>query len=240
MTRCEDLEEQLSLYVDDLLNPQEIAEVRQHLETCAACAGLVSDLSRIAGAARLLGPVAPPPRLYAEIAARLPRTDPGAGSGAPPARPVWRWAAMAAMLLAAATLAYVAAPFTRPTAPPPSADTTIAGGIATVAAELELAVHHYEQAIRELDAVSTVVNERLDPAVVASVQRSLTALDVAIAESRQALRTDPDSEPARISLFDALGRKIDLLQTTALIVNQLQENRPAEPEGPASATGREL
>lgn len=240
MTRCEDLEEQLSLYVDDLLNPQEGAAVRAHLETCTACAGLVSDLSRIAGAARLLGPTEPPPGLYAQIAARLPvPADRGAGSGPTPGRPLWRWAAMAATLAVAATLAYVAVHFTRATSAPASPATTIAGDVTTVAAELELAVAHYEQAIRELDAVARPANERLDPAVAAAIGRSLNALDIAIAESRQALGSDPESEPARVSLFDALRRKVDLLQTTALIVNDLQESRPAETPSPA-ATGREL
>jgi hypothetical protein len=239
MTRCRDLEEQLSLYVDDLLSPAEAANVRAHVETCVRCAGLVADLGRIANTARLLGPVAPPAHLYATIAAQLPRIGPGAGGpDTAPGHSHWRWTAIAATLVAAAALGYIvggrtASTPTAPTAPSP----TIA--FETVASELELAVHHYEQAIREFDGVPTAADE-LGPGVAASVRRSLRALDIAIAESRAALQTDPASEPARISLFEALRRKIDLLQATALIVNDSQGRRPAEPARPAGVTGREL
>ncbi|MCC7042672.1 MAG: zf-HC2 domain-containing protein [Acidobacteria bacterium] len=240
MTRCRELEEHLSLYVDDLLDPAEAAEVRTHLDTCPACAGLVTDLSRIASTARLLGPIAPPAHVYTALTSQLPRTNSDTGGQGPaPGRPHWRWAAVAATLVATAGLAYIVGGRTASTPPAaPAAATTRA--LDTIASELELAVHHYEQAIREFDTVATAADTELAPDVAASVRRSLRALDTAIAESRQALETDPASEPARISLFEALRRKIDLLQTTALIVNESQGSRPAEPAGPANATGREL
>lgn len=239
MTRCRELEEQLSLYVDDLLGPAEAADVRAHLDSCAACAGLVADLGRIASTARLLGPIAPPARVYTALTAQLPRTESGRGGQGPaPGRPHWRWAAVAATLLATAGLAYIVGGRTAST--PPAAPAATTRALDTVASELELAIHHYEQAIREFDTVATAAEAELAPEVAASVRRSLRALDTAIAESRQALETDPASEPARISLFEALRRKIDLLQTTALIVNESQGSRPAEPAGPANATGREL
>jgi anti-sigma factor RsiW len=240
MTRCRELEEQLSLYVDDLLDPADAAAVREHLDVCAACTGLVADLSRIASTARLLGPLAPPAHVYDAIAAQLPRTDSGTGGqAAPPGRPYWRWAAVAAMLLATAGLAYVAG---GRTANPPAEAPAVAAtaGLDTVASELELAVRHYEQAIREFDTVTTAADAQLDPAVAGAVRRSLSALDIAIAESRAALALDPASEPARISLFEALRRKIDLLQATAIIVNESQGRRPAEPTGPVNTAGREL
>jgi anti-sigma factor RsiW len=223
--------------VDDLLDPAEAAGVRAHLETCATCTGLVADLSRIASTARQLGPIAPPAHVYASITAQLPHTEPGAGQAPTPGHPRRRWATIAATLAAAAALAYVAAGVTRVTVPPDSPGTA-AGTFGTVAEELELAVHHYELAIRELQTV-TAVDGRLAPDVAASVQRSLGALDVAIAESRQALQADPASEPARTSLFEALHDKIDLLQATALIVSDSQGD-PAARSRPAAVTGREL
>jgi anti-sigma factor RsiW len=241
MTRCGDLEEQLSLYIDDLLSPSETTEVQAHIETCAACAGLVRDLGGIARSARLLGPITPPEQMYANIERQLTRIDARAGDrGMPPGRPLWRWVAIAATLVTAVTVTYLAVGGQRVNAPVTAPAPAAVSAFETIAAELELAVHHYEQAIRELETVTRVADEGLDPDVAASVRRSLSALDVAITESRQALKHDPASEPARISLFEALRRKIDLLQATALIVNYSQDERPAEPARPVNATGREL
>ena len=46
------------------------------------------------------------------------------------------------------------------------------------------------------------------------LQKNLQVIDQAIAESRAALRSEPQSAPARDSLFDALRRKVTLLQDT--------------------------
>ncbi len=242
MTRCRNLEEQLSLYVDDLLDPPAAAEVRVHLEGCAACAGLVSDLTRIARTARLLGPIEPPAHVLTDITAQLPRAEPeiGGGEARGPGRPLWHWAGLAATLVAAVALAYLSGIGTRVAAPVSAPVPAEAHPLATVTAELELAVQHYERAISELESVTAAADAGLDPEVAASVRASLGALDRAIAESRLALDTEPASEPGRVSLFEALRRKIDLLQATALIVNDTQRHSPAEATRPASGVGREL
>jgi hypothetical protein len=56
-----------------------------------------------------------------------------------------------------------------------------------------------------------------------TIQNSLGAIDQAIAESRTALVTNPGSEPARASLFDALSRKITTLQTTVSLINEMRQ-----------------
>ena len=46
---------------------------------------------------------------------------------------------------------------------------------------------------------------------------------VAIAESRTALLEEPASQPARDSLFEALGRKVALLQDMIALMNQMRK-----------------
>jgi hypothetical protein len=52
-------------------------------------------------------------------------------------------------------------------------------------------------------------------------------IDSAIAESRAALRAEPQSAPARDSLFDALKRKVALLQDTIALMNEMRKGNAA-------------
>jgi hypothetical protein len=63
--------EQLSLYHDGDLPPDERAAVAAHLEGCTACRAVLDDLSTIVQRARSLEPVAPPRDLWAGIAAEI-------------------------------------------------------------------------------------------------------------------------------------------------------------------------
>jgi CHASE3 domain sensor protein len=90
-------------------------------------------------------------------------------------------------------------------------------------AELNLALLEYERAIGELESVAASGQSTIDPALAETIQQSLGAIDSAIAESRTALVTNPESEPARASLFDALSRKITTLQTTVSLINEMRQ-----------------
>ena len=68
----------------------------------------------------------------------------------------------------------------------------------------------------------------LDPAVMATVRENLEIIDQAIDDSRQALRTDPQSQMAQESLFDAFRRKVALLQDTIALMNELRRGAPAQ------------
>lgn len=236
MTHCRNIEEQLSLYVDGLLDHAAADQVRAHVEHCAACAGLLADLTGIASTAKLLGPVAPPAHLYPRMAMRLPLASPGPGTGPTRGRAFWSWAAIAATVVAATGLAWFAIGIGRPDAPGVPPEPTVAGVPETIAAELELAVGHYERALSDLETAATAGEGALDADIAAVVRSGINTLDRAIAESRGALDADPSSEPARLSLFEALRRKVDLLQTTALIVN---DTNPTEAARPVNTMERE-
>ena len=53
------------------------------------------------------------------------------------------------------------------------------------------------------------------------------AIDQAIVESRAALTNDPESQPARESLFEALRRKVGVLQATVTLMNEMRQGNQA-------------
>ena len=52
-------------------------------------------------------------------------------------------------------------------------------------------------------------------------------IDQAIDESRAALKAEPQSTIARDSLFQALRRKVDLLQDTIALMNEMRKGDAA-------------
>lgn len=229
MTDCTFSSETLSDYVDDALTPEARALADAHLATCEACRGLVADLARLKDTARALGPITPPAHVWANIQASLPTTK---------RRARVEWLGLAAALVLVTAGAYF---FTRLTAPPASvdtahADTSNAGApptVETVEQELAKAAAHYETAIAQLEAVARQDNNALPADAAAKLQVSLTQVDKFIAESRAALVSEPQNEPARDSLFAALRRKVEILQQTVALMGAMQR-------GDREATARVL
>jgi hypothetical protein len=242
MSRCEDIQRQLSALVDGLLPPGEDAAVRAHLRTCADCSGVLEDIQRIVATAKRLGPLAPPDHVWLEVAGRI-RLDRGTPQTAPVLKtrrpsPMWQWAGMAAALVATTLGLYF---FQQAAEAPPQEATSVSepapqaaapepGTMDAVTQRLDLADAFYEQAISELEAA--------DPEFAANVRTSLTSIDEAIEESRAAMIDDPQSEPARDSLFEALRRKISVLQATATLINEMRQGDQAGAARAAEGLGK--
>jgi hypothetical protein len=76
---------------------------------------------------------------------------------------------------------------------------------------------------REIDHLRTVFarnRSQLDPRTVAIIEANLKVIDDAIAQSKAALAKDPASRFLNNQLNSALGKKLDLLQTAALLPNR--------------------
>jgi len=217
---CREIEPQLSLLVDGLLTADEQQLVRLHVRTCASCRGMLADFERVRTAAREIGDIPPPEHVWLEVAGQIRLAQPAASVSTTADRPATQWIGLAAALVLVTAGLYV---FQRANTPPPEAPAdTRPASVEAVADELNLAAAHYEKAIAELEALSKGGDAAVDDAVVAVVQRNLGAIDSAIAESRAALVSNPDSEPARDSLFDALRRKLAVLQTTVSLINGMR------------------
>jgi hypothetical protein len=199
----------------DSLNTADEADLQAHVETCAACRGLLADLERLRAAARSLGPIAPPNWVHGAIAQRLP--PPEAPRGAGLARRA-RWAIAAAAVVAIAASGALVVHRAR-LAPANQADNaTASASVKAGADELTAALQHYDAAVAELEGVLTRNAAVIDPATTATIHANIAAIDRAIVESRAALATDPQSEPAQRSLFLALRDKITVLQTAVTII----------------------
>ena len=243
MESCADVHRALSAFIDGELPPKERAALREHLSGCESCRRVHADLLRLRGAARSLGPIAPPDHVWLEVAGRIrlqdePTTAPAAARGlearevrrSRPGRTLTQWVGLAAaLLLITAGLYWLEQ---TPAGTPP--DTTSAqAAVGSVNDELNLALKHSLQAISELEKMAAADGTTIDPELAAMIRRQLALTDEAIAESRTALTTNPDSESARASLFDALRRKINTLQTTVSLINEM---RQGDQEGAARVT----
>jgi hypothetical protein len=236
--RCEDIETRLGDYVEDTLGPAERHAVEVHLRECAACATLAGDLARVRQLAGSLDRLPPPAAAWTRIAQQT-----GNSASSERRASAWRssWVALAAaacLLLAVALIIVLrqekaareatraAAPATLPaqTAPVAVAEHP---ELKTVAEELRLAEQHYENAIGGLEKLA---NDRqvLDPQTAEALQKNLQVIDLAITESRAALKAHPASEPAQQSLFEAFRTKIALLQDTIALINEMRKGNQAE------------
>jgi hypothetical protein len=70
-------------------------------------------------------------------------------------------------------------------------------------------------------------NQALPPDMASTLDSNLQILDQAIAESSDALKKEPQNVAARNSLFDALQRKISLLQDTITLMNEMRKGNAA-------------
>ena len=239
MSACRDIQPRLSAFIDGALSAEDRTDVERHVEQCAVCRGMARDLERLRGAARELGPMRPPDHIWLEIAGQVHAASGQAARPAPPStrRPaVWQWVGLAAMLVIVTMAVYFVMRAPGVTPVPGNAGPDEA--VKEVASELKLAMQHYENAITKLEALTKNNDGAIDPAIADMLQKNLAVVDRAIAESRVALQNNPESEPARESLFEALRRKVGVLQATVTLMNQMRQGNPAGAAGAAAGLGR--
>lgn len=226
MARCEDIQARLSAFVDGEAGA-DTAEIRAHVETCAACRGLQADLTRLRDAAGALGPVTPPADVWLRIAgqARLDDARQPAAAASAAASATRQWIGLAAALVLITLGVYAVDRMRVPEAP--DGNVSASPSVEGVNQELAAALTHYENAISQLKVLVATDSESLDPEVAATFDRSMAVVDAAIAESRAALETEPGSQPARASLLEALSQKVNVLQATVLLINEMRQGDPA-------------
>ena len=251
MSTCDKVRPQLSGYVDRHLDAARAGEVRAHLLSCDACRGIADDLGLLRDAARKLGPIDPPPHVWLEIAGRV-RLEGGKPDAASPLRVVaspgrsrsetWQWLGLAAALLLTTLAVYSIA---TPDNTAPVAVTTNTSGnagevptVETVEETMKRAEAEYEKAIAQLEQLVKSGDSSVSATTVATLQKSLTTIDSAIADSRAALNSTPDSQPARTSLFEALRNKVNLLQHTVVLMNEMRKGDASGAAEAAAGLGK--
>ena len=92
-----------------------------------------------------------------------------------------------------------------------------------IAEEFRLAQEHYQNGIAKLEEATKNYENAIDPQTAATIQKSMQVIDQAIADSSAGVRSEPTSMAARDSLFDALKRKVALLQDTIALMNEMRK-----------------
>jgi hypothetical protein len=225
--------------VDGTLGSIRAAELEQHLDQCAGCRAFADDMQRVHDLAASLDRPAPPDGVWLQIAGRLRQE----GRVQPPA-PVQRQRHARNAILAIAAVLVVAVggsllllvPFLRndggPTqqasAPTPSSGNAAGDeSVQSIEDHFRLAEQHMQTGIAKLEEAARVDESVMDPQTAAMLKKNLEMIDQAISESRAALKSEPQSTIARDSLFNALRRKVALLQDTISLMNEMRKGDAA-------------
>ena len=236
--------ESIQELIDGTIGAIRRAELERHLADCAECRTFLADMEAIRKATDSLDPLEPPDGVWLQIAGRLRQEGRVQAPPAPmPSRaPRYAVLAIAASLVLAVGVAIgllvtqsrhagspVPATASAPAAPGTPAETVDVG---SVESEFRLAEQHYQNAIAKLEQAAKLDQaasdpNAIDPQTAATLQKNLKVIDQAIEESRSALRSEPQSAPARDSLFDALKRKVILLQDTIALMNEMRKGNAA-------------
>lgn len=246
---CETARTRLQEQIDGALDPVIGRELAAHLDTCAPCRAFGADLAAIADAAAALDPIEPPEHVWLQVAGTWRREHPeSAARSAPARRPyaVWHGLAAAAVLAVAAGGGWIA---WRATGSPaaPASESRPASGVLLAKADagagvgnadgdalvesarrdIEAAEQLYARAIAGLEKAANEQKDLLAPEVAAALDKNIEVIDEAIGESRSAVRAQPESVVARESLFEALRRKVTLLQNTISLVSEISRGNQA-------------
>ena len=224
MMGCEQYLDDIGELVDGALEGARRRDLEVHLQACPSCAQLADELLVVRRAARALTPPPLPPAAWQRIDAAVTRAR----------IPAWRRIVLPVAAAALVVLAIAGVTRWRASGPPaavtgtaPAATRTTGELAGSVEAELQQAEHHFENAIAGLEVLARD-RQALDPQVASELQKNLQVIDQAIGESRAALRTQPLSEQAQESLFDAFRSRIVLLQDTIALINEMRKGNQAE------------
>jgi anti-sigma factor RsiW len=237
--KCADLQSDVLVdLVDGRLDSAEQRQIERHLEACAECRALVTDLRSIRASAFMLDRHEPSAALWTSLQTKIATESAAtprllrmpAAVGRNLSGGGWAvWLGAAAALILATVIALL--PLMNRNAAAPTVDQPEAAvevTVDSVAAEFAAAEEHYQKAIADLQTIANKDTGELDPQVAAVLQKNLTVIDQAISESRAALKTQPSSTSAQEGLFDALRTKVALLQQTVELINEMRKGNQAE------------
>lgn len=219
--------------IDGTLGRIRAAELEQHIDRCDDCRALADDLRQLRDTAASLDPMPAPDHVWLQIAGRLRQE--GRVHDRPAPEPVagrqYVWLAIAAALvltIGASILVLIprgrdAGNGTLATQSNAVANDPVQSGVQ----DLREAERLLQSGVAKLKEGLGSDQEALPEAVTATLDTNLKILDSAIAESSTALQENPQDPAARNSLFDALQRKISLLQDTIALMNAMQKGNAA-------------
>jgi anti-sigma factor ChrR (cupin superfamily) len=220
--------------VDGTLGPIRRADLESHLEACDDCRALKADLESIRDAAGALGELPVPDRAWLQIAGRLRQE--GRIHDAEVVRR-GRSGRYAILALAAGLIVAIGAslvllmPGARPQPPavvaPAPGNPADPKAVEVVQNEVDQAQKQLETAIAHMEQITKANQQALDPKTAATLDKNLGIIDQAIAETRAAVKAEPTSVAARATLFEALKQKVNVLQDTIALMNEMRKGNNA-------------
>ena len=223
--------------IDGTLGPIRVAELEQHLDQCDTCRALANDLRRIRDLADTLDEPVPPDHVWLQIAGRLrqegrvhDRLVPVATGRRQLRQPLWLGIAAALVLAVGASLLLLLPQFTGSTTGPGATEQGNAAGADAVQSgveDLRKAERLLQSGVAKLKEGLGSEDQSLPIDMAGTLDRNLQILDQAITESSDALQKEPQNVAARNSLFEALQRKISLLQDTITLMNEMRKGNAA-------------
>jgi anti-sigma factor RsiW len=224
MDRHDEWTERLSAYLSGDLDPATRALVERHLAECPRCTETLAGLEHVVSLAREAPELEPARDLWPEIAASIGSTTPGAETDAevialPTARGRPASALGSRLRLAAAAVILVVASagsgwWLASGSADPGPQQIPGGGLDVVGvvsgdagAPVDLAAQ-----LGVLEQIVASARETLDPNTVLILERNLNTIERAIADSRQALATDPGNAFLAEHLERMYRRKLTYLR----------------------------
>jgi anti-sigma factor RsiW len=224
---CQGYDDQLGDYVDGALAEAARMAFETHLVGCARCRALAADFQTIHATARTLEPAVPPAAVWTRIAEAVADQPQRRWWQFGSNTTVWQPAAAVAMAVVLTTgLSWIGARLA------PANEASRVASVATADAaglgsdELDLAAQDYAREIAWLERMADDDRDALDQDTADVLQVNLTVVDTAIGESRAALETEPENDLAIASLFEALRRKLALLQDAVALINEMRNGNP--------------
>jgi hypothetical protein len=214
-------EGQVDEYVDGTLSDAARRALEEHLALCPSCRALATDLRAIREMSLALERHQPPPHVWTRVAASID----GGSRHTLLAGWLGAWqpvAAAAAAVILATSLWWVGDRLTPAVESrrAEAAEVTHGGGLSATYRDAE---RQYADAIAGLEQITAAEQSALDDDTAGVLQANLTVIDRAIVESRTALQTEPQSQVAQESLFEALRQKVALLQETLALINEMRK-----------------
>jgi anti-sigma factor RsiW len=208
-------EAELHELVDGTLAPDDRRRVERHVADCVACTAAVRRIESLVQRARALSrEVEPPAEAWEAVRIAIAGRERTTVALEESSRGNRHWvrlaaAAAALMVVTAGTTLWVAG-----TDDPSSPN--IARNLDTPApAQLAAFAPVEARYVLAVSALRSTLDERreqLDPATIATVERSLAVIDSAIAEARAALATDPANATLTRLLSSSYEQKVELLR----------------------------
>jgi hypothetical protein len=227
----------LSEHLDGELPEERSLALAEHLASCEDCRAVEAGLAEVKRRARALGGITPPSDLWGRIQARLDqpagivdltlRLDPSLPTSAgPPAASRWggpaRIAAMIALLVATGASGWAlgaGADRGVERSDPGGAPAEVGGASAVRMVDSAPAdADDLGPAVAELERLLQGQPEGLDANTVRILQKNLALIQAAVAESREALATNPDNAYVRRHLEGAVERQRAFVQQASRLL----------------------